>query len=102
MSNQSVSSIDFSVVVDFERKDGLYMARANKFGMVAWGKTRGEAQRRLMEGLELLNSFFQERPGGHEEAVKYLESRGVEFQIRSEDDAEPETTEILMSFGVAA
>ncbi len=101
MNNQSVS-IDFTVVVDFERKDGLYIARADKFGMVAWGKTRGEAQRRVMEGLDLLNSFFQERSGGHEEAVKYLESRGVGFQIRSEYDEEPEATEILMSFGVPA
>ena len=99
MSNQS-ASIDFTVVVDFDKKDGRYMARADKFGMVARGKTRGEAQRRVMEGLELLNSFFQERPDGHEEAIKYLESCGVEFQIRSADDEEPEPTEILMSFGV--
>ena len=90
MNNRPVN-IEFTVVVDFEKKDEVYIARADQFGVVARGKTRGEAQRRVMEGLELLNTFFQERPRGREEAVRYLETRGVEFQIRSEDDEEPET-----------
>ena len=95
-------SIDFTVTVDFEKKGGLYIARAEKLGMITTGRTRAEAQRRISEGLELLSSFFRERPDGRKEAIRYLESRAIEFQIRIEGDEEPEPAEIPMSFGVPA
>ena len=94
-------SIDFTVVVDFEKKDDRYIARADQFGMIAFGKTKTEAGKHISEGLELLNSFFHERVNWQAEVIRYLESRGVEYQIRTENDDALETVEIPMSFGVA-
>ena len=99
MSTRSVN-IDFTVMVDFEKEDGRYVARADQFGMIALGKTKAEAEKRIAEGLELLSSFFSERPDGREEAIRYLESRGIEYRIRAENDDALETVEMPMSFGV--
>ena len=76
--------------------------------MIAFGKTKTEAGNRISEGLGLLNSFFREREDWQEEATRYLESRGVEYQIRTENDAGIETddgletVEMSMSFGSVA
>ena len=99
MSTRSLN-IDFTVMVDFEKEDDRYVARADQFGMIAFGKTKAEAEKRIGEGLELLGAFFSERSDGRDEAIRYLESRGIEYRIRAENEDALETVEISMSFGV--
>lgn len=93
-------SIDFTVVVSFEKKDDRYIACADQFGMIAFGKTKTEAEKHISEGIDLLNSHFRERVNWQEEVIRYLEARGVEYRIRTEDDDALETVEIPMRFGV--
>ena len=100
MSAESVR-LDFTVVISFEKSGKRYIARADKLGMVAFGKTRAEAEGRIREYCDSLGSFFREREDWPQEAERYLTSRGVNYRVRVEDDGDLEAVELPVSFGVA-